>query len=169
MNNLGKFEKIKYDFETRQFYIAVRTTDGTEERKNLDAWGLVKAIDVSVIVKKNVSTIGKLEQDVTPEFYNVPISYRIEPKAKTIYLKIEKQKQEDGSVIARVFRKDVDAGYAQVCPLPNALYNGEFEKDLIIKRGKGKLISSKVAAQILKSGTCLGLYNQEMTNRLISV
>lgn len=171
MSKLGKFETIKYDFEEKQYYISCRGLGSdTEEKKPLSAWGFCKSVDVCVIVKKNVSTIGKLEQDVRPEFYVVPIKYAIEPRAKgakDIYLKLEKAKTEEGLLLARVSRKDVNMGYSQLAPMPNALYDGAFQ-ELTIKKGKGKLITTKQAATILKSGTCLGLYDQTLTQRLIS-
>lgn len=167
--NSQLYEQIAYDGETNEFYISVKNLNNKEvERKTLESWNLVKEAKACLIVKRLLPSLGTLETETVSELYSVDLSYTVNPKAKHIYLKSEKFEQENGAVILKIFMRDVDRGQTQEVPVPSKLFNQDDFPEIEIKKTKGKLITTKEAVELLKSGTCLGIYSDDLTRRLIS-
>ena len=161
-------EQIGYDGETQEFYISCKNLNNKEvARKPLDAWNLVKEAKCTLIVKRLLPSLGVLEQETVSELYQVNLTYKVDDKAKAIYLKCEKFEQENGAYILKIFMRDVDRGQTQEVPIPNKLLNQDNFPEISITKSKGKLISAKIAVELLKSGTCLGIYSDDLTKRLI--
>ena len=155
-------------FDGTDFYIAVKNLNNKEvARKSLDAWGLCKEAKGTLIVKRLLPSLGTLETETVSELYQVNLTYKVDPKAKHIYLKCETFPQENDAVILKIFMRDIDRGQTQEVPVPNKLWNQDDFPEISIHKSKGKLITAKIAVELLKSGSCLGIYSDDLTKRLI--
>lgn len=157
-------EQLDFDSEKDEFYIAVKNLDGKETaRKDLNAWGLTKSASGFVIVKRELPSLGTLETETIPELYRVDLTYTIDPKNKELFLKTETVELENHAKILKIFLKNVNNSQTQQVPIIN---NSGFE-DLQITKSKGKLIDTKQAVELLKTGQCMGLYNSDLTRRFL--
>jgi hypothetical protein len=118
-------------------------------------------------VKRLLPSLGTLETETVTEFYLVNLTYTVTDRAKTTYLKVEKFKQENGVVLAKVFMRDIDTNRTQICPMPNKLTEMDDFPEISIRKSRGKLITLKEAVELLKSGTTMGLFSDDLTKRLI--
>jgi hypothetical protein len=139
----------------------------TITRKPLSEWGLTKELKAKVCVKRILPPIGDLESSEHIEFFEVTLTYNIEPKKKHLYLKAETQLQYNDMNLLRVFMRDVDTGRTQPIPIPNRLTDLTDFPELTVKKSKGKLITTKQAVALLKSGECIGIYDETLTKRII--
>ena len=163
-------QRLAYDHETGEFFIEEKPTGmlhPTITRKPLTEWGLVKSLTAKVCVKRILPPIGDLEANEHVEFFEVTLTYMVEEKKKTIYLKAEVQKQENETNLLRVFMRDLDNGRTQPLPIPNRLTELSDFPELTVKKSRGKLITTKEAVVLLKSGECLGVFDETLTKRLI--
>jgi hypothetical protein len=163
-------QRLAYDHETGEFFIEEKPTGmlhPTVTRKPLSEWGLVKELTAKVCVKRILPPIGDLEANEHVEFYEVSLTYTVEPKKKSIYLKAETQLQENKTNLLRVFMRDLDLNRTQPLPMPNRLTDLTDFPELSVKKSRGKLISTKEAVALLKSGECMGIFDETLTKRLI--
>jgi len=163
-------QKLAYDNANQEFYIAETPTGvlhPTITRKPLSEWGLVKELTAKVCVKRILPPIGDLEANEHVEFFEVTLTYSVEEKKKNIYLKAEVQKQENDTNLLRVFMRDLDNGRTQPIPIPNRLTELSDFPELSVKKSRGKLITTKEAVALLKSGECMGIFDETLTKRLI--
>ncbi len=164
---MKNFEQIDYDETTNQFYIAVKKLDGKEtDRKELSSWGFTKTAKACLIVKRLLPSLGTLETETIAELYRVDLLYTVAANSRDYYLKTEQFELENGSKICKIYIKNLNNSTCQQVPTPNKLYQNEFE-DLTISKTKGKLIDTKEAVAILKSGECLGIYSEDLTKKFV--
>jgi hypothetical protein len=112
-------------------------------------------------------SLGVLETETINELFSMKINYKIADKAKGIYLKTNSFTEDNEAVVKRIYIKDCDTGRTQQVPLPSKLFVPNDWEQIEIRRGKGKLITNKEAVAILKSGECLGIYNDDLTRKFI--
>jgi hypothetical protein len=166
MNKMS-LEKIDYDDSKNEFYISVRNVGNQEiSRKELSSWGLCKEASGTVIIKRLLPSLGTLETETVNELYSVELKYTVDAKSKTLYLIANKEKQDNGSIVKRIFMKDVDSGRCQSVPFPSSLYVEEIP-ELSITKSIGKLISKKEAVAIMKSGEFLGIFQNDMSKKCV--
>lgn len=162
-------EQISYDEDYKAdsgFYIACKTTNNKEiSRKPLSAWNLTKSLTCNLLVRTQKSNFGNLENPSISEMYKIDVTYTVNKSAKSLFLKQETQQTDSGSIITKIFLRDVNNGTTQPAPTPNSLYHEEH--DLTIKRSKGKLISLKESVALLKSGECLGVFSDDLSKKMI--
>ena len=148
------------------FYVSVKNSNNKEiERKTLSAWNLVKELKSCLIVRRELPNFGNLEQPSTPELFKVDVSYNVNPSAKSLFLKKETQINDNEAVISKIFVKDVNNSSCQELPIPNNIYHDEF--DITISKSKGELITIKDSVKLLKSGNCLGIFDDSLTKKFL--
>jgi hypothetical protein len=161
-------EKIDYDDVKGEFYISVRNIGNQETaRKELSSWGLCKQESGLVIIKRALPSLGTLETETINELYSVELRYEVDAKSKTLYLIATKEKQDNGSVVKRIFMRDVNTDRTQSVPFPCNLYDADTVPELSISKSKGKLITKQEAVQIMKSGEFLGIFQNDMTKKIV--
>lgn len=162
-------EQIAYNPEHEAdngFYVSVKNLNNKEiGKKPLADWGLVRNLNCCLIVRRELPNFGNLESPSTPELFKVEITYNVNSNAKSLYLKKEIEQKDNDAQIIKLFVKDVNNGSCQQLPLPNAMYHDEF--DISIKKSKGELITLKESVILLKSGNCLGIFDDSMTKKFI--
>jgi hypothetical protein len=149
------------------FYIAVKNLNNKEvSRKELSVWGFKKSLSVCLLIRTSKPNYGNLEMPESPEMYKVDITYSVNPTAKSLYLKQETQQSDSNdSVVTKIFLKDVNSGSCQSLPVPSQLYKDEFP--ITITKSKGQLISISDSVKLLKSGLCLGVFNDDLTRKFL--
>ena len=147
------------------FYIAVKKSGKELSRKPLSNWNLTKSSSCSLIVRTEKSNFGSLENPIIPELYQIDLVYTVNANANELFLKKEVQEQENGALITKIFLRDVNSGSCQPLPVPNQIYKDEF--DISIKKSKGTLISIKDSVKLLKSGDCLGIFDDSLTKKFL--
>src|SRR5208337_2015293 len=88
-------EQIKFDFKTREFYIA-RTYPHSEDVKRLplSQWGLTRKVETSIIVCRQMES-ENFEQPVSVVFYRIDLTYEIKEDAPYWYLISDTSKNPD--------------------------------------------------------------------------
>jgi hypothetical protein len=166
---MSLFESIAFSEEYKEdsgFYVSVKNLNNKEvNRKPLSSWNLSKELSTSLIIRTSKPNYGNLENPETPEMYLVKIKYSVNPSAKELFLKKETQIFDNEAVLTKVFLRNVNNGSTQPLPIPNALYKDEF--DLTITKSKGELISIKDSVKLLKSGDCLGIFDDSMQKSML--
>jgi hypothetical protein len=59
--------------------------------------------------------------------------------------------------------KDLNTGSSQECPIPNENYEPQIMPFLSIKKGKAKLLKHSELNELLKSGSVVGIFNEDMS------
>jgi hypothetical protein len=163
-------EQIKFDFKTREFYIA-RTYPHSEDVKRLplSQWGLTRKVETSIIVCRQMES-ESYEQPVSVLFYKIALIYEIKEDAPYWYLISDTSKNESDH-LERLWQtvslKNVDSGQGMSCPIPNSLYKPEYPF-LKITKSKAVKISSEELEELCHSGKVLGIFNMDLTNRITS-
>ncbi len=164
---MSKAEKIGYDPKTDEYFVLRYEADKLEQGEHLplSTWNLVKSVTVSALIVRKIEQTS-FETPVRTLFYELPLTYEIEPKAKEFYLSIQDSLSEDPSrKLVKVYIKNVDNGSAYECPLPNSMFKQEDMPFLTITKGKAKRLKKNEVYDLLLSKKCIGMFDYKMENR----
>jgi hypothetical protein len=163
----NKAEKIGYDPKTDAYFILRYEINRPEqgERLPLSTWNLTKKVEVSALIVRKIEQTS-FETPVRTLFYELPLVYEIEPKAKEFYLSIQDSLSEDASKkLVKVYVKNVDNGSAYEAPLPNSMFKQEDMPFLTITKGKARRLRKNEVYDLLLSKKCIGMFDYKMENR----
>jgi hypothetical protein len=140
-----------------------------EQKLEMSVLGFVKELTINALIVREVET-PSYEAPRRTIFYLLPLTYKIDAKAKEQFLKIEKSKDPSDKFeieYSRVLLRNVDSGSCQLCPLPNSLFDPSSFPYLEITKGKARRLKRSELKGILQSGQVLGIFSFDLQNRIL--
>jgi hypothetical protein len=165
-------QTFEYDDQKDEFVIIDSELDGTFIVKPLSEHGFVKEFTAFAIAIRQIQSLdyNKQTQNLT---YKITINYKINENGKHIYLKPEKRafdipnRKNPRLGLIGLYVKNMEDSTCFECPMPNSYFSPEDFPYLVVSKINSEILTTKEQInEVIKSGHCLGLFDNEMKNRL---
>lgn len=165
-------EEISWNNKTKKYYIKRTFPKSSEvEEHELSEWGFVRKVETFLLIARQIESVD-LEEPTKMIFYRLNFTYEIRSgeEFEDWFLVPSVRSDPDdrhNKKFLQINMKNANTGECLPIPIANALYKGEYEF-LKITKGKSIKISKSELEDAVTSGECLGIFDMQMKNRMVS-